>query len=128
MAGEVDEGSWTDPVPRQVTMAGAGELHVLHFDSGLAQGGYQATRLLDRHHVILISVNNQKRGRAPIDPGQRRGVAVTIRRLLNYPAQEGDDLVQLRWLGISCEVDVARQVDDTRDAAGIARHGSGDVA
>ena len=32
------------------------------------------------------------------------------------------------WERVGGQVDVTRQVDDTRNAAGVARHGAGDVA
>ena len=64
MAVKESEGRLADPVPRQVVVAGAGQLHVLHLDSGRAQGGHQAPRLLDRHHVVLVAVDHQKRSRA----------------------------------------------------------------
>ena len=58
-----------DPSPSQVAVAGAGQLHVLHLDSGGSKGSYQAPRLFDRNYIVLGAVDHQKWSRASVDPG-----------------------------------------------------------
>ena len=61
-----------DHVPR------AGDANQLHGDVRAAQGRLHLLRVLDRHELVLVSVNEQDRRVVRADAGDRRGLQIHL--------------------------------------------------
>ncbi len=72
-------------------------------------------RLVDGHDIILKAMDDQDGNGPAVDPAQGSGIEVLFRNLVGRAAEQRNDLVASRRLGVGGQVDIGckdhRQID-----------------